>query len=260
MATKTQGYDTIRFVLKSTQVIPDQQEMASSEQNGTHAQQRSKRPPGRPRCRQSQRAILRSTLKLLQKTGFAELSIEAIAAHAGVGKATVYRWWPNKGALVVDAFASSIGDELHFPDSGSVYHDVAVQMNQWLGVLRSPRGRIVAAVIAGGQSDADLIEAFRARFLRPRRQEAYQTLRRGIERGELPRNLDLDLVLDLLYGAIYMRFLIRHDELSERYVKNVCRIVLQGAACKSPARGENGAKLRRLNAELKAPAALRKRA
>ena len=204
--------------------------MASSEQKQATGYDGGKRRPGRPRSEQSQKAILRSTLKLLQKTGFADLSIEAIAADARVGKATVYRWWPNKGALVVDAFASVTTDDLHFPDRGSVYKDVSLQMNQWLGVLRSPRGRIVAAVIAGGQSDAELIEAFRSRFLRPRRQEAYQTLRRGIERGELPRNLDLDLVLDTLYGAIYMRFLIRHDDLSEHYINNVCRMVLDGAA------------------------------
>ena len=132
-----------------------------------------------------------------------------------MGKATVYRWWPNKGALVVDAFASSTEHKLHFPDTGSVYQDMSLQMNQFLGILRTRRGRIVAALVGGGQSDPELLEAFRERFLRPRRQEAYKTLRRGIERGELPASLDLDLVLDTLYGAIYMRFLIRHDELSE---------------------------------------------
>lgn len=226
------------------------EEMASSGQKLADPQNGSKRRPGRPRCEHSRQAILRSTLKLLQKTGFTELTIEAIAADAGVGKATVYRWWPNKGALVVDAFASVTTDDLHFPDCGSVYKDVSLQMSQWLGVLRSPRGRIVAAVIAGGQSDAELIEAFRARFLRPRRQEAYQTLRRGIERGELPKHLDLDLVLDILYGAIYMRFLIRHDDLSERYITEVCRLVLDGAStngrplskAKSQLRSGNGRK------------------
>lgn len=214
---------------------PVTQEMASSRQKQASEQNGGKRRPGRPRCEHSHQAILRSTLKLLQRTGFTDLTIEAIAADAGVGKATVYRWWPNKGALVVDAFASVTTDELHFPDRGSVYEDVSLQMSQWLGVLRSPRGRIVAAVIAGGQSDADLIEAFRARFLRPRRQEAYQTLWRGIERGELPGDIDLDLVLDVLYGTIYMRFLIRHGDLSDRYVNEVCRLVLDGAAGDGPA-------------------------
>jgi AcrR family transcriptional regulator len=215
--------------------------MTVSRQKQARRGQLAQRPPGRPRSERARQAIIRSTLKLLRKTGFAQLSIEAIAADAGVGKATVYRWWPNKGALVVDAFASSAEGELHFPDSGSVYKDMSLQMNQWLAILRSPRGCIVAAVIAGGQSDADLLEAFRARFLRPRRQEAYRTLRRGIERGELPRNLDLDLVLDILYGAIYMRFLIRHDELSERYIEEVCRLVLDGAAAAAHTRAKHKA-------------------
>jgi AcrR family transcriptional regulator len=206
------------------------QEITTSGQKSAIAENGARRAPGRPRCEHSRQAILRSTLKLLRRAGFAQLTIEAIAADARVGKATVYRWWPSKGALVVDAFAASAEDELHFPDRGSVYDDVSAQMNQWLGVLRSPHGCIVAAVIAGGQSDPELLEAFRARFLRPRRQEAYQTLRRGIERGELPHGLDLDLVLDTLYGAIYMRFLIRHDDLSEHYVTEVCRMVLDGAA------------------------------
>src|SRR5271157_2867757 len=198
-----------------------------------HAQEndhRAKRLPGRPRSEQARLAILRSTLKLLQHAGFPDLTIEAIAAEAGVGKATVYRWWPNKSALVVDAFASSAEHELHFPDTGSVYRDMSLQMNQFLGILRTRRGRIVAALLGAGQSDPELLEAFRERFLRPRRQEAYKTLRRGIERGELPKRLNLDLVLDILYGAIYMRFLIRHDELSESYVEEVCRLVIEGAA------------------------------
>src|SRR5271165_3261197 len=207
-----------------------------------HAQEnnhRAKRLPGRPRSEQARLAILRSTLKLLQHAGFPDLTIEAIAAEAGVGKATVYRWWPNKGALVVDAFASSAEQQLHFPDTGSVYRDMSLQMNQFLGILRTRRGRIVAALLGAGQSDPELLEAFRERFLRPRRQEAYKTLRRGIERGELPGNLDLDLVLDTLYGAIYMRFLIRHDELSESYVYQVCRLVLDGAAGNAHASGAN---------------------
>ena len=117
--------------------------MASSRQNLLPEANGDKRPPGRPRCETARQAILRSTIKLLRRDGFADLSIEAIAADAGVGKATVYRWWPNKGALVVDAFASSTEEELHFPDTGSVFKDMSLQMNQFLGVLRSQRGCIV---------------------------------------------------------------------------------------------------------------------
>jgi AcrR family transcriptional regulator len=188
-----------------------------------------KRSPGRPRSEACRRAILRSTLRLLRNTGYNDLSIEAIACDANVGKATVYRWWPNKGALVVDAFSSSVHKELLFPDTGSVYSDVSFQMNRVVQLFRSRRGQIVAALIGGGQTDPELIEAFRERFVRPRRLEAYATLRKGIERRELPQNADLNLILDSLYGAIYMRFLIWKDGLTEQFIEDICRLVLDGA-------------------------------
>jgi len=187
-----------------------------------------KRPPGRPRSEQARQAILRSTLRILGQSGFSDLTIEDVADHAGVGKATVYRWWPNKGALIADAFASSTTRKLRFPDTGSVYADMSQQMRQLIKVFRSRRGRIVSAILAAGQSDKDLIEAFRERFLWPRRREAYATLRRGIERGELRRDLDPDLLLDSLYGPIYMRFLIQHDRLTPEFVDRLCELVLAG--------------------------------
>jgi AcrR family transcriptional regulator len=187
-----------------------------------------KRPPGRPRSEQARQAILRTTLKILGKNGFSDFKIEEVAAHASVGKATVYRWWPNKGALIADAFASSTTRKLRFPDTGSVYTDMSQQMRQLIKVFRSRRGRIVSAILAAGQSDKDLIEAFRERFLWPRRREAYATLRRGIERGELQRDLDPDLLLDSLYGPIYMRFLIQHDRLTPEFVDRLCKLVLAG--------------------------------
>jgi AcrR family transcriptional regulator len=177
---------------------------------GNQGGARRKRPPGRPRSEPVRLAILRSTLKLLGELGFSDLSIEGVAAHAGVGKATVYRWWPDKAALIADAFASSASRKLHFPDTGSVHTDMSQQMRQLIKIFLSRRGRIVSAILAAGQSDRDVIAAFRDRFLKPRRQEAYATLQRGIQRGELRKNIDMDLLLDSLYGPIYMRFLIRH--------------------------------------------------
>lgn len=197
--------------------------LAEGGQNG------SKRPPGRPRSDQARKAILRSTLKLLQARGFPELSIEAIASDADVGKATVYRWWSTKAALVADAFTSSSLDELRFPDTGSIREDVSTQMKHLVRILRGRRGRIVAALIGGGQSDPELIQAFRDRFMMPRRVEAYETLRRAVTRGELPGDIDMDALLDSLYGAIYMRFLIRQQGLTGQYVDQVCDLVLDGA-------------------------------
>ena len=191
--------------------------------------ERRKRPPGRPRSEQARVAILRTALKLLGEHGFSNLTIEDVAARARVGKATVYRWWPNKAALITDAFAGSATRKLHFPDTGSVHTDMRQQMRQVIKVFRSRRGRILAAILAAGQSDSGLIAAFRERFMKPRRQEAYATLRRGILRGELSKNLDMDLLLDSLYGPIYMRFLIRHQKLTPAFVDHLCELVLGGA-------------------------------
>lgn len=201
------------------------------------------RAPGRPRSEQARLAILRSTLKILGKHGFSDLTIEDVAAHARVGKATVYRWWPNKAALIADAFASSTTSALHFPDTGSVYSDMSQQMRQLVKIFRSRRGRIVSAILGGGQSDRDLIVAFRTRFLMPRRLEAYSTLRRGIRRGELRKDIDMDLLLDSLYGPIYMRFLIRHDKMTPEFIDHLCELVLGGAR---PSRKVNGQTAHRL--------------
>jgi AcrR family transcriptional regulator len=189
-----------------------------------------KRSPGRPRSEAARLAILRSTLKLLGEKGFSELTIEAVAGHASVGKATVYRWWPDKAALIVDAFALATRRKLNFPDTGSLRTDMSQQMRQLIKIFRSPRGRIVSAILAAGQSDRNVIAAFRERFMVPRRQEAYETLRRGIQRGELQKDVDLDLLLDSLYGPIYMRFLIRHGSLTPDFVEGLCELTLGGAS------------------------------
>ncbi len=196
-----------------------------------------KRPPGRPRSEQARQSILQSTLQLLAEKGFSELTIEAVAARANVGKATVYRWWPDKGALIADAFASSTTRKLHFPDTGSVRSDMNQQMRQLIKVFRSRRGRIVSAMLGAGQSDHNLIAAFRERFMKPRRQEAYATLRRGISRGQLKKNVDMDLLLDSLYGPIYMRFLLRHDRLTPEFVDGLCELTL--GENRSPAKPRN---------------------
>jgi AcrR family transcriptional regulator len=195
------------------------------------------RLPGRPRSEESRQSILRSTLKLLkQNGGFPELSIEAIAADAKVGKTTVYRWWPTKAALVADAFSASADEELQFPDTGSVQRDMNLQMRRLIRLFRSQRGKVVAALLAGGQSDPELIEAYRDRFLWPRRKKAYQTLQRGVDRGELPAGCDFDLILDSLYGPILMRFLIRHVKLEETFADELCALVLNGLKPQSQVR------------------------
>jgi AcrR family transcriptional regulator len=199
----------------------------SAHRNGVNGN--GKRPPGRPRSEEARLAILSASLKVLAKTGFSDFTIEEVAERAEVGKATVYRWWPDKAALVADAFASSTVSKLHFPDTGSIYTDLSQQMRQLIRVFRSRRGRIVAAILAAGQSEKNVLTAFRERFMMPRRQEAYATVDRAIARGELRRGIDRDLLLDSLYGPVYMRLLIQHDPLTPEFVDHLCEMVLRGA-------------------------------
>jgi AcrR family transcriptional regulator len=187
-----------------------------------------KRLPGRPRSEQARAAILSSTLELLEQVGFAELTIEAVAASAEVGKATIYRWWPNKAMLVGDAFMSSVIRETRFPDTGSVREDLRAQMQRLAGIFRGPRGRILRSLIGGGQSDPELIAAFSNRWLIPRRAEAFGILQRGIDRGQLPADIDRNMLLDTLYGPLYFRMLVGHGPLSTAFVDDVCDAVMSG--------------------------------
>ena len=183
------------------------------------------RSPGRPRSEKARKAVIRSTLSLLNRTGFHELSVEAVAAHAGVGKATVYRWWANKGELVIDAFVSAVEKELRFPSAGPVLQSIHVQMRRWAVIFRSPLGQIVAAVIGAGQSEPEILEAFRSHWVEPRRVEARRLLGQAIKNGEIRADLDPDTILDLLYGPLYIRLLLKHAPLNEEFVDTVFEAV-----------------------------------
>ncbi len=191
---------------------------------GKYATTAETRGPGRPRSEKARKAVIRSTLKLLERVGFNELNIEAVAARAGVGKATVYRWWPNKAELVIAAFASAVENELRFPATGPVLESIHQQMKSWVGIFRSPLGQIVAAVIGAGQSDPEMLQAFRTHWVEPRRVEARHLLRQAIKNGVIRADLDPDLVLDLFYGPLYLRLLLRHAPLDETFVNTVFKV------------------------------------
>jgi AcrR family transcriptional regulator len=183
------------------------------------------RAPGRPRSEKARKAVIRSTLELLKRVGFHELSMEAVAARACVGKATIYRWWPNKAELVIDAFVSAVEQELRFPSAGPVLESIREQMRRWALIFRSPLGQVVATVIGAGQSEPEILQAFRAHWVEPRRIEARRLLRQAIKKGEIRADLDPDTVLDLLYGPLYLRLLLKHAPLEENFVNIVFNVV-----------------------------------
>jgi len=194
------------------------------------------RRPGRPRSEKARRAVIRSTLALLERAGFNELTIESVAARAGVGKATVYRWWPNKAELVIDSFVSAVGKELRFPSAGPVLESIHEQMKRWAPIFRSPLGQIVVTVIGAGQSEPEILEAFRAHWVEPRRIEARRLLRQAMKKGEIRGDLNPDTILDLLYGPLYLRLLLKHAPLDENFVNTVFEVVRPILSARNSAR------------------------
>ncbi len=184
------------------------------------------RAPGRPRCAITHQAILDCANDLLEEIGFANMSIEGIAARAGVGKATIYRRWPNKASVVMDAFLAATAKEIAFPDTGSAREDIRRQMRAVVRVLNGSRGRTIATLIGVVQSDSELAEAFRTRFVAVRRGEGKAVLQRGIANGEFKPDMDLESVLDCLYGPLYFRLLIGHEKPSAKYSDQLVDLVL----------------------------------
>jgi AcrR family transcriptional regulator len=176
------------------------------------------RTRGRPRSEAARGAIQRAALELLQARGFSALSVDAIAARAGVGKATIYRWWPNKAAVVMDAFLADTAPDMPFPDTGSAREDLRRQMRAVIRLFNTPAVRDPFVVlIAESQHDPALAAAMRERFVASRRKAASEVLTRGVERGELRADLDLGIALDALYGPLYYRLLVSGERLTPRY-------------------------------------------
>ncbi len=186
------------------------------------------RGPGRPRNEGCRRRILDSAAHLLETAGFAAATMEAIADHAGASKATIYRWWPNKAAVLIEAFREAVASELPLTVTGSLEEDIRRQLRQFGKMLTSSRGRAFAALLAAAQSDPEVAEAFRTLWIAPRRAGAKQSLQRYCESGELPRNLDLDLAIEMLYAPLYYRLLTGYGSITPRYVNSLTQAVLNG--------------------------------
>jgi AcrR family transcriptional regulator len=181
---------------------------------------------GRPRDEEARARILAAALAVLEEQGFANATTDAIAERAGASKATIYRWWPNKAAVLVEALREAVAQELPFPDTGSLQADIRVQLRNFIKLLTGRRGRIFKAFVAAAQSDPEVSEAFRSVWVRPRRIDAKAGLQRHRGRA-LREDIDLDLLLDILYGPLYYRLLVGHAPLTEKYVDALADLALR---------------------------------
>jgi AcrR family transcriptional regulator len=197
----------------------------------------AQRSPGRSRSDASRIAILDATLKLLETQSLAQVSIEAIAREAGVGKTTIYRWWPSKAAVVIEAFVLNHSSRVAAPKEMKPSQALAKILELLIKEYAGWEGRIVAQIIGEGQSDPEVLREFRERFWKDRRALTQELVTEACRLGELRDDFPTDFMLELLFGPIYFRLLSGHGPLSsdfsESYCENMFRLLAPPASTKT---------------------------
>jgi AcrR family transcriptional regulator len=184
---------------------------------------------GRPRSERARQAILGAAGDLLLDRGLAAVSMDAVARRAGVSKATIYRWWPSKEMLALDALAAWANASAPGRDTGTLRGDVLALVGPWVReIRRRPFARVIAALVARAQSDPAFALAYRTHFVEPRRREMRAAFARAIERGEVRDELDVEAALDLIYGPLYHRLLHGHAPLTDGFAREVVDLALGG--------------------------------
>ncbi|MCG6496424.1 TetR/AcrR family transcriptional regulator [Kitasatospora sp. A2-31] len=188
-------------------------------------------PDPNRRNEQSRAAILTAAAELVSEVGFGKLTIEKIAARAGVGKQTIYRWWPSKGAVVFDAFLAAnedAGGGHDLPDTGDLAADLRAVLRATADELADPAfDRTGRALTAEVLNDPDLLREYRERLLDPLLEVSRARLRAARTAGPVPADADLDLAVELLYGPMYYRWLHGLGPLDHAYADRLVEAALR---------------------------------
>jgi AcrR family transcriptional regulator len=155
--------------------------------------------------------------------GFRAVSVESIAESAGVAKTTIYRRWPNKAAVVMDAFLARVHFGTLFTAERTILRSVQLQMRSMARAFRGPDGMMIRSLLAEAQFDPELAAALRERWTVPRRKMALETFQEAVRRGELRNGLDLEAVIDLLYAPMYYRLQMGIAPLTDAYIDTIFR-------------------------------------
>ncbi|MFF3405056.1 TetR/AcrR family transcriptional regulator [Streptomyces sp. NPDC002742] len=175
-------------------------------------------PPATPRRRGAPRTdeLLQATLDLAAEVGYAGLSIEAVGRRAGVGKHTIYRRWPSKAALLLDALSRVWTSDLDYRDTGHIREDLREQfLRSGLALSSPPIGPVYRAVIAEAQGDAGLRATLHERFLATVEQSTLDRITRAQRTGELAAEVNLEFAAEVLCGALYYRSLLSTRPIDE---------------------------------------------
>jgi AcrR family transcriptional regulator len=188
------------------------------------------RPRGRPRSPEVHDAILGAAIDLIREVGYDAVTMDGIAARAGVGKAALYRRWPSKEALVVEALGRLVA-AMPVPDTGTLVDDVRLVMTVHRHMYADPAsGQLLSGLVAAMARSQSIAHAMRSGFVATRHEALRVVLARGVARGELRRDVDLDLVVEMLNAPLFYRYLFSGRAVDESLVNEVTASVLRGFA------------------------------
>jgi AcrR family transcriptional regulator len=188
------------------------------------------RGPGRPRDEEVRKRLLRAASELLEEVGFSSVTVDLIAERAGASKATVYRWWPNKASILVEAFRDAVSPDFPFTDTGSLSCDISNQLCRFARFLQTRRGKLLAAFVVGAQEDREVAAALRECWIAPLRKRGTAVLDQYRQRGELSAGIDLNLVQDMMYAPLYYNLLTGYSPITEAYAEMLTETLLKGLA------------------------------
>ncbi|POM26767.1 HTH-type transcriptional regulator SrpR [Actinomadura rubteroloni] len=192
--------------------------------------------PANPRYRseRSHQAILDAALKLCLEQGFARTSVDAIAREAGVGKQTIYRWWPSKAAVLVEAINRRSAPSVDFPDTGDVYADLRDQMVAVAKFFQTTQSSTYREVIGAAQSDPAAAQAILDTLVNPRVQGCRRRLERAQRQGQIRADAALDDIVELIYAPLYYRLLMGTRPTTPEQVDDILNLVFDGLRPRTP--------------------------
>ncbi|GAA4392247.1 TetR/AcrR family transcriptional regulator [Tsukamurella soli] len=177
----------------------------------------------------TRRAVMDAARELLRSAGFADLTVDGIAARSGVGKATIYRWWSNRADVAMDALLEERGPVGWFVEDRPAIENLRAQLLVATEFLGGPNGTVVAGLLGDVQHDPQIARAFRERFLSPLVDLTRTLLAMAVDEGDVRPDLDHDLLIDLLTGPIYFRLLVTGEPLTASATHSLVDAVLRGA-------------------------------
>ena len=193
---------------------------------------------GRPRSESRKQAILEAAYELLCHHGLAGTSMDAVAERAGVSKATIYRWWSSKELLALETLYESWDAER---DAASATGETTLEdellalVLPWVRMVAdSASTRILLGILTKAKDDPGFADAYRERFINPRRERSREVLRRAIERGDVAAGVDVEVATDLLWGPLYHRLLHGHARCDEQFARRSVALAITGIRVRAP--------------------------